>query len=223
MSLKKSLLLVSAILLIDQAVKIYIKTHFILGEYVTVFDWFKIYFVENNGMAFGTELGGGKAGKLFLTGFRIVAISGIFYWLWTSIKKKESKLLILAVSLIFAGAIGNIIDSVFYGRIFSESFHQIAQIFPEKGGYAPWFQGRVVDMFYFPLFDINIPQFIPFIGGKHFMFFEPIFNIADSAITIGVAILILFNKKILSHREKNSYQKEIDQVVNNTDDLIAGH
>ncbi len=223
MSLKKSLLLVFAILLIDQLVKIYIKTHFRLGEYVTVFDWFKIYFVENNGMAFGAEFGG-KAGKYFLTGFRIVAIGGIFYWLYTAIKKKESPLLIVAISLILAGAIGNIIDSVFYGRMFSDSFHQVAQVFPENGGYAPWFQGRVVDMFYFPLFDINIPQSIPLIGGKHFTFFEPVFNVADSAITIGVAILILFNKKIFGEKqasEKDSFKQTIDEIVADNDNLIA--
>jgi len=220
MSLKKSLLLVLVILLIDQVVKIYIKTHFRLGEYITVFDWFKIYFVENNGMAFGTEFGG-KAGKLFLTGFRILAIGGIFYWLWSSIKRKENKLLIIAISLIFAGAIGNILDSVFYGRLFSDSFHQVATFLPENGGYAPWFQGRVVDMFYFPLFTINLPNFLPFIGGKHFVFFEPVFNIADSAITIGVFILILFNKKIFGKKEKPTYQKEIDKVVNDIDQSIA--
>jgi signal peptidase II len=222
MSLKKSLLLVLLVLIIDQVVKIYIKTHFRLGEYVTVFEWFKIYFVENNGMAFGAEFGG-KTGKYLLTGFRIVAIGGIFYWLLTSIKKKESALLITAVSLIFAGAIGNIIDSVFYGQIFSDSFHQVARFMPENGGYAPWFQGRVVDMFYFPLFDVNIPDAIPFIGGKHFTFFEPVFNVADSAITIGVAILILFNKKIFGEntKQKAKYQHTIDEVVNNNDNLIA--
>ena len=201
--------------------KIYVKTHFQLGEYVPVFDWFKIYFVENNGMAFGTEFGG-KAGKLFLTGFRLVAIGGIFYWLINSLKKNESPWLIVAISLILAGAIGNILDSVFYGRIFSDSFRHIATIFPENGGYAPWFQGRVVDMLYFPLFNIDFPASIPLIGGKHFVFFEPVFNIADAAITSGVAILILFNKKILGHKkDKLQYQKNIDKVINDPDNTIA--
>ena len=221
MSLKKSLALVFLVLLIDQIVKIYVKTHFSLYESVKVFSWFKIYFIENAGMAYGWQFGG-TAGKLFLTGFRIIAIVGIFYWLWMSIKKQESKLLIIAISLIFAGAIGNIVDSVFYGRIFSDSFHHVATVFPEGGGYAPWFQGRVVDMFYFPLFNINIPDAIPFIGGKHFAFFEPVFNVADSAITIGVAIMILFNKKIFKKQNKeDEYKKQIDAVMDDIDQTIA--
>jgi len=218
MSLKKSLLLVFVILLIDQVSKIYIKTHFTLYDSVKVFDWFKIYFIENEGMAYGWKFGG-STGKLFLTGFRIIAIFGIFYWLWSSIKKKEPGLLIAAISLIFAGAIGNIIDSVFYGQIFSHSFHQVAQMFPEGGGYAPWFQGHVVDMFYFPLFDYTIPEFIPYIGGGHHTFFEPVFNVADSAITIGVLILILFNKKLF--KKDKQFKKTIDRIVEDTDQTIA--
>ena len=216
MNIKKSLLLVFVILLIDQAVKIYIKTHFALGEEVEVFSWFKIHFLENNGMAFGAELGG-SIGKILLTSFRIIAIGGIYYWLLNSIKKKEHFLLIISISLILAGAIGNIIDSVFYGQFFGESsYHHIASVLPEQG-YAPWFQGKVVDMFYFPLFEFNI-------AGKHFTFFEPIFNIADSAITVGVFIMIIFYKKIFNTEKdikKKTFEQNIDEIINNKDNAIV--
>ncbi len=222
MNLKKSLLLILLILLVDQAVKIYVKTHFYYGESYDVFSWFKIHFIENNGMAFGFEFGG-IAGKIFLSVFRLAAIAGIFYWLYSSIKKQAHPLLIVAISLIFAGALGNIIDSVFYGRIFSDSYHGVAKLF--DGTYAPWFQGRVVDMFDFPLFDVDIPESVPFIGGLHFTFFNAIFNVADSAITIGVGILIFFNKRIFGNEKKSvdkeDYKQLIDKIVDDQDQSIA--
>ncbi len=220
MNFQKSVVLIFLVLFIDQATKLYIKTHFILGDYVDVFDWFKIYFVENNGMAFGAEWGG-KTGKILLTLFRLLAIGGIFYWLKTSIDKKQSKVLIVSISLIFAGALGNIIDSVFYGTIFTSSVHQVAQLLPEQG-YAPLLQGKVVDMLYFPIFDIDLPDYLPLIGGKHFTFFEPVFNVADSAITIGVTLMILFNKRIFSDKkEKENFHQEIEKMIDDTSRGIA--
>ncbi len=216
MKLKKAIVIIIIVLLIDQISKIYIKTHFVLSEEIKVlgFDWFRIHFLENNGMAWGKEFGG-KTGKLFLTLFRLVAITGIGYWLWISVKNNAHKFLIFSVALIFAGALGNIIDSVFYGVIFSDSYHKLATFLPEDGGYSSLFHGKVVDMFYFPMIDTNLPdwiphiqftlpEWVPFLGGKyfsffanrHFTFFDPVFNVADSAISIGVTILILFNKKI---------------------------
>ena len=156
MSLKKSIFIIVLILVIDQISKIYIKTHFVLGESITVVEWFKIAFVENEGMAWGAKIPG-KYGKLILTLFRLVAIVGIGYWLWDSIKKKHSKILTISIALIFAGAFGNIIDSVFYGIIFNESHLQIATIFPPDGGYGTLFHGKVVDMLHFPLWEGFLP------------------------------------------------------------------
>ncbi|MFY8186510.1 MAG: lipoprotein signal peptidase [Flavobacterium sp.] len=194
MSLKKASLIIVLILLADQISKIYIKTHFRLYEEVVVFDWFKIYFVENNGMAWGTVIPG-TYGKLFLTLFRIGAVGGIGYWLWTATKEKKSNYLITAIALIFAGALGNIIDSVFYGVIFNDSFHAPATIFSEKP-YGELFYGNVVDMLYFPFIeDYILPSWLPVFGGKSFTFFNAIFNLADMAISTGVGILIFFNKR----------------------------
>ena len=199
--LKKAISLIVVVLLIDQISKIYIKTHFSIGQEMLVFSWFKIHFLENNGMAWGFELGG-SYGKLFLTLFRIIAIFGLGYWLYTAtVRDKLSGKITAAISLIFAGALGNILDSVFYGVIFSDTFHGIAKIFP-KEGYSSFFHGKVVDMLYFPLIDTNLPSWLPFFGGTHFTFFDPVFNIADSSITIGVCLLLIFGRKTFINKEE---------------------
>lgn len=182
---KKSLLLVFLVLFIDQAVKIYIKLHFSLGEQVQIFSWFKIVFVENNGMAFGMEI----IGKLFLTLFRIIAVGGLSYFIYTLIKKQFRTGFILTVALLTAGAAGNIFDSLFYGILFSDSYGQIATFLPPEGGYAPLFYGKVVDMLYFPLIKNSAGETL---------FFSPVFNIADSAITIAVGIILIFFRKDLN-------------------------
>ena len=194
MSLKKATFLIILILLIDQISKIYVKTNFILGEEVNVVNWFRILFVENEGMAWGAKIPG-EYGKLLLTLFRLGAIVGIGYWLWDSIRNKGSRVLITAIAFIFAGALGNIIDSVFYGIIFDDSYGHVAQLFPESGGYGTLFHGKVVDMLYFPLYDGILPTWIPFWGGEQFSFFDPVFNVADTAISVGVGLLLVFNKK----------------------------
>ncbi len=193
--LKKPFVIVLLVLIADQALKIWVKTHMMIGqEYKIIGDWFIIHFIENNGMAFGMELAG-KFGKIILSVFRIVAVVGIAYYLKQLYKKDVSYGLIFSISLVLAGAIGNIIDSAFYGMIFNDSYPQVASLFPAEGGYSSFLHGKVVDMFYFPILEGNFPEWLPKWGGEHFVFFRPVFNIADSAITIGIAIILIFHRK----------------------------
>lgn len=206
MSLKKALSIVFLILLVDQLIKVYVKTHFFQGESIRVFgfEWFQIYFVENEGAAWGAQLPG-EYGKLALSLFRLIIAPLIGFWLFKAVKEQAPKLLVIAVSLIFAGAVGNIIDSLLYGVIFEESStlrQNIASFLPEAGGYAKPLYGNVVDMLYFPFIkDATWPEWIPFIGGKTFTFFNAIFNIADMAISTGVGILLVFNKRVFPKTE----------------------
>ncbi len=221
MSLKKSVLIIAVLLLIDQVSKYYIKTHFVLGESVDVFTWFKILFIENSGAAWGAKLSdffpiSEPTGKLILTVFRLFAVAGIGYWLYDTIRKKSSKTLIWAVSLIFAGALGNIIDSVFYGMIFNDSYQQVATAFSAEP-YGDIFHGKVVDMLYFPIIDTTWPEWVPYFGGSDFRFFEPVFNIADMAISTGVGILIVFNKRAFGKEEADAYSDSWEDYVARTE------
>ena len=198
--MKRSIWIVLTTLVLDQALKIWVKTHMYLGQEYKIFDWFYIHFTENNGMAFGMEFGG-DWGKLALSLFRIVFVVFMASFLLKLIRKNADKVLIVSLSLVLAGAIGNIIDGTLYGILFSESYRQLATFLPEAGGYAPMFFGKVVDMFYFPIFKCYLPEWIPFWGGDYFVFFRPVFNIADSAISIGVAIMVIFQKKVMKELE----------------------
>ena len=232
--MKKPILIIILILFLDQFSKIWLKTHFQLGDEYNVFglNWFRIHFLENYGMAWGTEFGG-KNGKLFLTLFRLIAIVGIGYWLNNSVKKNAPNVLVIAIAFIFAGALGNIFDSVFYGVLFGDSQNQIALFLPENGGYGSWFHGKVVDLFYFPIVEnaelpswipaisFNWPDWIPSLGGKNFSlfvdrkftFFQYVFNVADASITAGVSLLLLFNKKAFPKKEENEPGEIIEPPV----------
>lgn len=191
------------ILLADQVLKFWIKLNMSLGqEFKILGNWVIIHFTENNGMAFGMEFGG-EAGKLALTLFRIAAVCGIGYGVVYLIKRKYHRGLILNLSLIFAGAMGNIIDSSFYGLIFSEStYYEPATLFPAAGGYSSLFHGKVVDMFYIPILQGTYPQWFPFWSGQEFIFFRPVFNIADSAISIGVIMILIYQKRYFKEEKK---------------------
>ena len=203
--MKRALLIVFSVLLIDQVSKFYIKTNMVYDDPIHVFgDWFEITFVENPGMAFGMTIPG-EYGKLFLSIFRILAVSAIGYYLFDLAKKNKDPLVITAIALVFAGALGNIIDSAFYGLLFSaSSSYEIARFLPEEGGYAGFLHGKVVDMLHFPIFEGKLPDWFPFWGGEYFEFFRPVFNIADSAITVGVIIILLFQKRFFGGNDDKS-------------------
>jgi signal peptidase II len=193
---KKSLMLIILILIADQALKIWVKTHMVIGQEIHLLgNWGLLHFIENNGMAFGMEMGG-TTGKIILSVFRVMAIAGITWFLLSLVRKKSNTGLILSVSAILAGAVGNLIDSAFYGMIFSESYNHTAIIFPPGGGYSSFLLGRVVDMLYFPVVNTTWPDWSPFRPGESLVFFRPVFNIADSAITCGVFAIILFQRKM---------------------------
>lgn len=211
--MKKAVLIILLVLILDQALKIFVKTTMYLGESHSIFgNWFFIHYTENEGMAFGMRLGG-NSGKLLLSLFRIIAVILIGFWLHRIIQQKGSTALIVCVSLIMAGAIGNILDSMFYGLIFNDplgiAVNQVATLFPKEGGYAGFLHGKVVDMLYFPIIETHFPSWVPFYGGEEFVFFSPIFNIADSSITTGVLMLIIFQRKLFKPREEITTTPEV--------------
>ena len=197
------------ILVVDQASKIWVKTNMALYDSIEITKWFKIYFVENNGMAFGIE----AIGKLFLSVFRIIAVVFIGVYLHKIIKKNYKVGFIICISMVLAGAFGNIIDSVFYGEIFTASYPgHIARFVPIGEGYSSWLHGKVVDMLYFPLIETTLPTWVPFFGGSEILFFRFIFNLADASISVGVAILLLFYRKTLSHSLQTEKERKSQQL-----------
>lgn len=197
------MVIILLVLLIDQGLKIMVKTHMAMGESIPVLgNWFILHFTENNGMAFGLEFSG-EYGKLALSLFRIIALVFIGWYTHKLVKKDAPAGLLICMGLIFAGALGNIIDSAFYGLIFSESyFSQVATLFPEGGGYGTFLHGRVVDMFYFPIIRGYYPSWFPIWPGQEFIFFRPIFNVADASITLGVFSLLIFQKRLFAFEHK---------------------
>ena len=220
---KLAALIIALVIVIDQALKIWVKTHFYYGEEVEITSWFKLLFIENNGMAFGMELGS----KLLLTLFRIIASGAFIYYLWRLRNSDDvPKGYIACIALITAGALGNVIDCIAYGLIFNNPMPpQVAQLFPPDGGYATLFNGRVVDMLYFPLCEWNWPQWMPMIGSNHFVFFQPIFNIADASLSVSVIVLILFYARYLATISPKDKDTEADDesVPAQDEDITTGN
>ena len=206
-------MIIVAILLIDQAIKIWVKTSMTLHESIHITDWFYITFIENNGMAFGMQLGS----KIVLSLFRVSAIALLGYYIWLEVKRNAKIGYLICLSMILAGAAGNLIDCMFYGLVFNNSseFYQ-SYFVPFGTGYAPFLMGKVVDMFYFPLIETEWPLWVPFVGGDHFVFFSPVFNFADSSISVGVVILLLFYRKEISQislKKKESQEEPVEESV----------
>ncbi len=211
------LIIILAILIIDQVLKFWIKTNMALGdEFRILGDWFIIHFVENNGMAFGFEFAG-EYGKMFLSIFRIIAVTVIGWYLVRMIRKNEPFGFLVSVALIFTGALGNIIDSAFYGMLFDHSYGQVAAFLPEGGGYNTFLHGKVVDMFYFPIITGTYPDWFPFWAGNEFIFFRPVFNIADSSITVGIFMILLFYRNHFDHEGKPDKTGDSEIPVMNTE------
>jgi signal peptidase II len=218
MKLRSAAALILLILFIDQALKIWIKTNFSYGLVTNVggLKWFQIYFIENEGMAWGLKLGG-DSGKLLLTVFRLAAVIFGTWYLGRIVKQRYTKGFIICACLIYAGALGNLLDSIFYGLIFSSSdYNTVATMFPAQG-YAGLFHGKVVDMLYFPIVKSTYPEWIPFLGGKKFEFFSPIFNVADASISIGVITLLVFQKRYIRRMERRETHPTVETATESTD------
>ena len=217
---KKSILIILAILTLDQFFKVLIKTNMRIGEEIPVIgNWFILHFTENNGMAFGMDLPG-ENGKIFLSLFRILAVTGIAFYMRYLIRQKAHNGLVLSVALILAGAAGNIFDSLFYGMIFDDSWGKVATLFPDGGGYSSLLHGRVVDMLYFPVIRGYWPDWFPFWGGQSLVFFRPVFNIADSSITVGVFIILFFQKRFFAELENKEEKEPVPKTIGETEGTV---